>query len=73
MMFARVTSLTNLNLTLHECLTQTFVISLKKDRDQFPPSLPTPEFFTPPNGVLKSRCSQVLTQTIPVSILLANS
>ena len=53
-------------------LTQTLVISEKNARDQRPPSLPTPEFLTPPNGVRKSLCSHVLTQTIPLSTRLAN-
>ena len=32
-------------------LTQMFVVSEKKPRDHWPPSRPTPECFTPPNGV----------------------
>ena len=43
---------------------QTFSGSEKKPRLQAPPSRPRPEFLTPPKGVRKSRCSQVLTQTI---------
>ena len=48
-----------------------FIGSEKKPRLQRPPSLPTPLSLTPPNGTLKSRCSQVLTQTMPVSIFSA--
>ena len=55
------------------CLMQTFSGSEKNPRLHAPPSRPTPEFLTPPNGVLKSRCNQVLTQMIPVSILCAIS
>ena len=35
-------------------------------------AVPTPLSFTPPKGTRKSRCNQVLTQTIPVSIFSAN-
>ena len=53
-------------------LTQTLVISEKNESDQRPPSLPTPEFLMPPNGVRKSLCIHVLTQIIPLSTRSAN-
>jgi hypothetical protein len=43
----------------------TFRGSVKKRMASQPPSLPTPEFFTPPKGVRKSRSIQVLIQIIP--------
>lgn len=45
--------------------TQTFLGSVKKRSASKPPSRPTPDCFIPPIGVLKSRRSQVLTQTNP--------
>ena len=45
---------------------QTFFASVKKRIASNPPSLPTPEFFIPPNGVLKSRSNQQLIQMIPL-------
>src|SRR5690606_37506392 len=49
-------------------LIQTFFASVKNRSASKPPSRPTPLSFIPPNGVLKSRFSQVFTQTIPASI-----
>ena len=46
---------------------QTFFSSVKNLKASKPPSRPTPEFFIPPNGVLRSRKSQVFTQIIPDS------
>jgi hypothetical protein len=46
---------------------QTFFDSVKKRSASTPPSRPTPEFLTPPNGVRKSRRSQQLIQTMPNS------
>ena len=45
-----------------------FIASEKNPKLHFPPSLPTPESLTPPNGTLKSLCSHVLIQIIPVWI-----
>ena len=47
---------------------QIFIASEKKLKLHFPPSLPTPESLTPPNGTLKSLCSHVFIQIIPVCI-----
>ena len=44
----------------------TFLGSVKNCKASKPPSLPTPEFLTPPKGVLKSLNNQQFTQTIPV-------
>ena len=52
-------------------LTQIFFSSVKNRNASKPPSRPTPEFFTPPNGVRRSLRSQQLTQTIPDSICSA--
>jgi hypothetical protein len=41
--------------------------SVKKLKALKPPSLPTPEFLTPPKGVLKSLTSQQFIHTIPAS------
>src|SRR5687768_870581 len=57
--------------TQHYSLIQTFFGSVKKRSASNPPSRPTPEFFTPPKGVRKSRSSHVFTQTIPASSLWA--
>ena len=46
---------------------QTFFGSVKKRSASTPPSRPTPEFLTPPNGVRRSRSSQQLIQTMPNS------
>ena len=51
---------------------QTFVCSVKKFNALNPPSRPTPEFLTPPKGVLKSRTNQQFTQTIPEARLDPN-
>lgn len=48
--------------------TQIFCGSVKKSKASKPPSRPTPDCFTPPKGVRKSRKSQVLIHTIPDSI-----
>ena len=50
---------------------QIFFGSEKNFIDSLPPSLPSPESFIPPNGVLKSLKFQSLTQIIPKSIILA--
>ncbi len=44
---------------------QIFFGSVKKRSASTPPSRPTPEFLTPPNGVRRSRRSQQLIQTMP--------
>ena len=44
-----------------------FFGSVKKCKASKPPSLPTPEFLTPPNGVLRSLTNQQFTHTIPAS------
>ena len=49
-----------------------FFDSVKKRNASKPPSLPTPESFCPPKGVLKSRSIHVFTQTIPVCNCLEN-
>jgi len=51
--------------------TQTFFASVKKRNASNPPSRPTPELFTPPNGVRRSRTSQQLIHTIPLSSFVA--
>ncbi|MEY3369019.1 MAG: hypothetical protein RI973_2174 [Bacteroidota bacterium] len=43
----------------------TFFGSVKKRKASSPPSRPTPEFFTPPKGVRKSRNIQQLIHTMP--------
>ena len=48
-----------------------FLGSEKNLIDSLPPSLPSPESFMPPKGVLKSLKFQAFTQTIPKSIILA--
>ena len=48
-----------------------FLGSVKNSNDLKPPSLPTPELFIPPNGILKSLSSQVLIHITPESILAA--
>src|SRR5580700_1976877 len=50
---------------------QTFFGSVKKSKASKPPSLPTPDDFTPPNGVRKSRSNQQLIQTIPACMFCA--
>lgn len=47
-------------------LTPTFWASVKNRSTSSPPSRLTPEFFIPPRGVRRSRCSQVFTHTMPV-------
>src|ERR1700730_5102025 len=49
-------------------LTQTFLASVKKSSDSNPPSRPRPLSFIPPKGTRRSRSSQVLTHTVPLSI-----
>ena len=46
----------------------TFWGSVKNRMELYPPSRPTPDCRVPPNGVRKSRTSQQLSQTIPVSM-----
>jgi hypothetical protein len=45
---------------------QTFFSSVKNFNASNPPSRPTPDDFTPPKGVRRSRSSQQLTHTIPL-------
>src|SRR5919198_724003 len=52
-------------------LTQTFFASVKNRNDSNPPSRPTPLSFIPPNGTRRSRNSQQLIQTVPLSIAAA--
>ena len=49
-------------------LMQTVFDSVKKLNESFKPSLPSPEFLTPPKGMLRSRTNQQLTQTVPAWI-----
>lgn len=37
---------------------------VKNSVEYFPPSLPVPESFIPPNGIFRSRTSQQLTQIV---------
>src|SRR5207248_8502478 len=46
--------------------TQTSFGSVKTRSAAIPPSRPTPDSLTPPNGVRRSRSIQQLTQTIPL-------
>src|SRR5258708_37702938 len=48
-------------------LMQTVLASVKKRRASSPPSRPTPDDLTPPNGTRRSRSSQQLTPTVPHS------
>ena len=48
-----------------------FLGSVKKSSDLNPPSLPNPELFIPPNGILKSLSSHVLIHITPESIFAA--
>src|SRR5207237_5832192 len=55
-----------LELVRAHSFTQTFFASVKNRSASIPPSRPTPDSFTPPNGVRRSRSIQQLTQTIPL-------
>ena len=44
-----------------------FFASVKNLNASHPPSLPTPDAFTPPKGVLRSLTNQAFIQTIPIS------
>src|SRR5262245_15396187 len=52
-------------------LMQTFLASVKNSSESKPPSRPTPLSFIPPKGTRRSRSSQVLTQTVPLSTAAA--
>src|SRR5262249_7782804 len=52
-------------------LTQTFFASVKNSSESKPPSRPTPLSFMPPNGTRRSRSSQQLIHTVPLSIAAA--
>src|SRR5215207_3671320 len=45
--------------------THTFFASVKNRSASQPPSRPTPDCFTPPNGVRRSRSIQQFTQVMP--------
>src|SRR5712691_10957929 len=51
--------------------TQTFFASVKNSSESTPPSRPTPLSFMPPKGTRRSRKSQQLIQTVPLSIAAA--
>src|ERR1043165_3413233 len=50
---------------------QTFFGSVTKSNASKPPSRPTPDDLTPPNGVRRSRNNQQFTQTMPACNSLA--
>src|SRR6185369_7763471 len=56
--------------TFHS-FTHTFFASVKNSSDSKPPSRPTPLSRMPPNGTRRSRRSQQLIQTVPLSIAAA--
>src|SRR5512132_600919 len=56
------------DLTFAHSFTHTFFGSVKKFNDSMPPSRPTPLSFIPPNGTRRSRSSQQLIHTVPLSI-----
>src|SRR6266542_4396832 len=51
--------------------TQTFFASVKNSSDETPPSRPTPLSRMPPKGTRRSRRSQQLIQTVPLSMAAA--
>src|SRR2546428_1166353 len=51
--------------------THTFFASVKNSSESRPPSRPTPLSFIPPNGTRRSRSSQQLIHTVPLSIAAA--
>src|SRR4030095_10902389 len=48
--------------------THTFLGSVKKRKESSPPSRPTPDPLTPPNGTRRSRTIQQLIHTVPASM-----
>src|SRR5438477_6554102 len=51
--------------------THTFLTSVKNSSESKPPSRPMPLSFIPPNGTRRSRSSQQLIHTVPLSIAAA--